>query len=144
MGLQHLGGAAQQGHQQQGCGQMGADDVKAQQLGDRQGAKGSLSRHQQQRQTTHPREPSRQLIALDQCHGQQHDQANADKEGIEAMEPLQEHLKAHLLGRQQAAVAEGPIRAGQTGLHHPRCTTDRHQGDQCHHQLPAERQGRER
>ena len=123
---------------------MGADDVKAQQLGHRQGAKGSLQRHQQQRQTTHPREPSGQLIAIDQRHGQQHDQTNAHEEGIEAMEPLQKHLEAHLLRRQQAAVAKGPIRASQTGLHHPRCTTDRHQSDQRHHQLPAKRQGRER
>ena len=123
---------------------MGADDVKAQQLRHCQGAKPPLHSHQEQSKATEPWEPSRQLIAIDQCHDQQHDQADTNQERIKAMEPLQKHLEAHLLGRQQAAKAEGPVRASQTSLHHPRCTTDRHQGDQRHHQLTAERKCRNR
>ncbi len=136
--LEQLRRCAEQGHQQQGCGQMGGDDVKAQQLRHGQRTKGALGRHQQQGRTAEPGQPAGLRRPLQQRDGQQHHQPDANQKGIEAVKPLQEHLEVHLTRRQQRPVAKGPVRAGQSSFHHAGGATDGDERDQCHHQLTAQ------
>ena len=62
----------------------------------------------------------------------------SNHKGIQAVEPFQEHLDIHLLARQKAAVAEGPIGTGQTGLHDPGCPANRYQRHKSDHQMGRE------
>ena len=56
------------------------------------------------------------------------------------MKPLQEHPNVHLLAGPEAAVAEGPVGAGQPRLHHPGGTTEHHEGHEGHHETGGNRQ----
>jgi hypothetical protein len=109
-----------------------------QQLGHGEGTQGPLHRHQQQRSAGPPGKPAGQAAAPEQAGPEQHQQGHTHHEGIEPVEPLQEHLQVHLTPRQQPAVAKRPVGAGQSGLHHPRGTADAHQGHEGHHQMGRE------
>ena len=51
------------------------------------------------------------------------------------MKPFQENLDIHLPARQKRAVAERPVRTGESGLHHPGCTTDDNEGNNGDHKV---------
>ena len=130
---QALGQPTQERHEGERESQVGCHHSGGQQLGHRQRTQTSLHRHQNHQTNGQPGQPSRQLAPLKRRRHSHHHQGNADDEGIKAVKPLKEHLNIHLATRQKRAEAQGPVRAGQAGFHHPGCSTDHHQSDHGNH-----------
>jgi hypothetical protein len=66
------------------------------------------------------------------------EQGDTNNKGIQAVEPLQKHLEIHLPPWKQAAVAERPIRTGQSCFHDTGCPSNHHKGDQSDDQVSGE------
>ena len=105
---------------------------------DRKGTEQALAGHQDQQGSAGPGTPGGEILTSPEAPAREHQQAQADQKGVQAVKPLQEDLEVHLATRQEHPVAERPVGTGQTSLHHPRGTTDRHQGDQGDHEVAAD------
>lgn len=118
---------------------MGSHQRGSQQVGDGEGPECALHDHKGESQTADGGQPGGQSMPFQQACAAQHHQGHAHHEGIQAMEPFQKDLDVELASRKPLAVTERPVRAGQTGLHHPGCAADHHKGEGCDHEMGGER-----
>ena len=131
-------GGAQQQHKDEGGDQVGRHHRGRQQPGDGERTECALESYQEQGCEGSRGQPAGQAGTEPKAEGAEHEQGHAHQESVQTVKPFQEHLNVHLTTGQQNPVTERPVRTGQTRLHDPGGTADRHPGHQGDHEVGGE------